>query len=239
MTVLDNKKLSHFDQLKKLIRESDELLIVSPFLSTDIYALLEGLSAAKHIKSITLVTVLAAFDQAITQPRILCNFIAFCVRNNIAYRLYIDEALHSKIYLFKKVNKPCYAVVTSANFTSKGLKENHETGVTITDSDTLYNLERNSVESCLELSSDDIAIVNAAAKLHIKQNGNKTFTPPRFNPWSLLATDTDSDGPPLYPDRNLYIKPIGCTQEPYIAHEPLSSRIHFSKKSQVYALVTY
>jgi PLD-like domain len=52
----------------------------------------------------------------------------------------LDQALHTKVYVFLKDSRPFAGIVTSANLTRSGLTVNHETGILLTDPDLLLDL---------------------------------------------------------------------------------------------------
>src|SRR5438105_15785795 len=59
---------------------------------------------------------------------------------NIEIEILIDNTLHGKIYIGKsrKLNR---AIITSANFTSNGLRTNNEWGICIDDQDQILEIE--------------------------------------------------------------------------------------------------
>ena len=225
--ILDNKEAGHFEKLQALVAESDEILIASPFLARDISVLLNGLGVSDSIRKATLLTVLGTFDQALDKPALLSHFFSYCTNNKINARLLINERLHSKIYLFKRSGKAHQAVVTSANFTRKGLNENHETGVAIGDSSSLDAVEAIFFDDYYELTPRDVEKIKQAAESHKKNWRKEKKRSPDFDPWAHI--DMPADIPRPYPNCDYYIKPMGWSGDHYDQHEPIDTKLHFSK----------
>ncbi len=226
--VLDNKSKFHFKEMQELISGSDELIITSPFLSPGICELMAGLGITEHIERITLVTVLASYEQALLKPPILYNFMNYCDTHDINWSIRIDETLHSKVYIFKNQGEPCKAVITSANFTINGLRLNHETGVVITDKEILKGMEYNLLEGSQILTANDVQLTNEAVLEYKKQRISKNKQREQFNPWDFVKSSANN--PVIYPERDYYIKPVGYVDKPYIRHEPIDTNLYFSKQ---------
>lgn len=66
-----------------------------------------------------------------------------------------------------------------------------------------------------------------AAKKHKEKYGTHHHKTPVFNPWDHVAL---ADGAQVLPlDRNYYIKPVGCAEDPYEDHMPIGPKLFFSK----------
>lgn len=129
----ENLIKNHLSKLSSIAKEADTLIIVSPFISTEIDDLLNKFNT---IKQIILYTSLDKYNDSLVKVSALESFYLFCENHKIDYRVFIDDELHGKIYLFYQgqelVPKGC--VITSANFTRNGLVINHEVGTYISDS---------------------------------------------------------------------------------------------------------
>jgi len=225
--IIDNKQISHLQELKSLFSQSTEVTIASPFLSSQVYTLLDGLNFSKKLRSITLITVLASFDQSLSAPLTLNQFSKYCNDQNITRRILIDDKLHGKVYIFKTNSIPKCALVTSANFTHTGLNKNHEVGVMIDDSRSISELESNLIKGCKEITFKDIQKIHQASINFVAAHPRKKTPKDAFSPWQYIKDESKSEHTN---NREYYIKPVGWTKEPYTEHKPLGQNLHFSKK---------
>ncbi|MCK4402016.1 NgoFVII family restriction endonuclease [bacterium] len=117
ITLIDNCKVYLKDKLLKYYELSDEVIICSPFISSNdlLFELLDGTSK---------ITLICRLSHPLT-PDLLKRIYSFVSTNKEVY-VYDDSSLHSKIYLFKKDNKPIIAIVGSSNFTEAGINANKE-----------------------------------------------------------------------------------------------------------------
>lgn len=230
MRILDNISANHLSEIQVMAKEADEILLASPFLSQNITSLIESVVKPCSIKKITLVTVLEKFDQSLSKPDILYNFSDCCEKNNISYEICIDEALHSKVYLFCKDQKPVQAIITSANFTSNGLKKNHEMGVVVNERNALHHLMAVIIKDVQRICIEDILKLQNGAREYIKTHKIPQNNKINFNPWNLL--DIEDKSYPVYIERQYFLKPCGWAENPYVQHEPLGEQLHFSKRGK-------
>lgn len=123
----------HLKEIHNLYSKADELIIVSPFLSIN-----SKLKLDKNKKLIIITKDVNGINSIDNERQ---NFIKFLLDKNFEFKLYDVENLHSKIYLFKNKGKCFAAIVSSANFTSKGLSGNKEYGVLISENENLKKIE--------------------------------------------------------------------------------------------------
>lgn len=230
MELLSNyDKNNHMKKLREVSEDADEIILVSPFLSNNIKKQLDEINEHKQIKYITLITVLKAYNEGLNKADSLTDFVSYCEQNNIKYSIFIDEELHSKVYLFYKNKKELGGIITSANFTIKGLENNHEMGIYFKDTG-MQSEVYNKVINCngnLEINKSKIEQIKNAAeeykKLHPEVKKDKQDS---FDPTCVLNLN-----PSKYAlDVRYFIKPIGSSDEPYIEHKPIDGNISFSKK---------
>lgn len=137
--VLD-KPINHLGVLRDLLGYADEALLVSPFLSEDFAQLFLGVDL--HSTNVELISTCAPRgDDQFRKPFQLRGFgLTVQAMTGTWPVIGINQRLHSKIYVFSRKSKPFAGVVTSANLTFSGLSKNHETGMLITDPETLQLL---------------------------------------------------------------------------------------------------
>lgn len=131
---------NHLALIRFLLSQSDSALFVSPFLFEDFSPLFEGLNL-QNIEIELITTCAPKGDDQFRKPYSLRDF--GVKAKAIAGKwpaIGIDQALHSKVYVFFKERMPFAGIVTSANLTFSGLAKNHETGLLITDAGTLQKL---------------------------------------------------------------------------------------------------
>lgn len=131
---------NHFELIRSLLPLADAAFLVSPFLYEDFSAFFSGLDL--NGTSVELVTTCAPLgtDQ-LKKPFSLRSFSNLAEASTGRWpTIGLDQALHSKIYIFLKNKIPFAGVVSSANLTGSGLRTNHETGVLLLDGDSLRQL---------------------------------------------------------------------------------------------------
>jgi hypothetical protein len=130
----------HFSLIRKLVAICDGCLLVAPFLYEDFTVLFEGL-AIRHVEFELISSCAKRGQDQLKKP--------FCLRSfGRAVRaatgkwpvMHLIDALHSKIYVFRKGGRSFAGLVTSANLTAPGLSRNHETGLLLDDAEQLDQL---------------------------------------------------------------------------------------------------
>lgn len=230
MRILVNVSSSHLSAIQELALESDELTIASPFLAREIVSLLDSIIGPSSIKRIALITGLQSFEQALSKPAILFNFVDYCEKNRLMWRVLIDEDLHSKVYVFSKAGKAMSAVITSANFTSYGLQKNHETGVVLTDAEALSSLKKGLQKDAVKVSKADIIKFQNGANEYKRKHKIPVNSKINFNPWLLL--DTPQEEQPAYIERQYFFKPCGWRDKPFLKPQVLGDEMYFARRGK-------
>lgn len=208
-SILGNYKSSnHFKEILKLSKKSDELILVSPFLTTDMGYFLDSM---KNIQRLTVYTVFEGYNDALNKSKSILALYKYCERNNIRLSIKINEDLHGKVYLFYKSEKETGSIITSANFTSKGLKSNYEWGVCVNNVEQ-QKLLHSEIE---EIPVSDVkrnqieAIYNAAVEFE-KNNPAQTEKIFKINKYINIKPSKTGNTKMGY-----YLKPIGVTGNPF------------------------
>lgn len=149
--IIENLSNTHISAVKLLLSRSDQAIIISPFISVDAVRMVEKNLA--RLNSLTLVTTFKRddYDQVKKIP-VLRSLFSISEERSMALSVKVDNKLHGKIYIGIKRGQYIGAIVTSANFTSSGLKTNHEWGYCIEDSNEI----RLMVEQVLQNTECDI-----------------------------------------------------------------------------------
>lgn len=132
-------KSNHYNTLIEFSKNADEIIIVSPFLSNSLNFF--PFNKFPKLKKISLIT---NFCQNFTSQCNIVNFIKelfeYGKRKGIAIEIFNDSILHGKIYIYKNKNQFEFAILSSANFTTKGLKINNEWGVIVDNKETIEKI---------------------------------------------------------------------------------------------------
>jgi HKD family nuclease len=229
--VLNNLTNNHYIHIQTLLKGTDEFLIVSPFLTESFEASIHDI-AQIGIKKIVLVTTLKDNNNDLfKKANSLHTFCTSCFENQVSYEIRIDNKLHGKIYIAIKKGLPTIGIITSANFTEKGLHHNHEWGIEIDDTIELQKIVKDIINvSSNPLSDEEIEEVIKCIDEYIKQNKIEHEPKPKLVISNLLqpkiveATNSDV---------RYFIKPVGFSDEPFTPDRKLDRNIaelHFSKR---------
>lgn len=229
MRILNNLDSSHYTEMKDLVLDADELYIVSPFLMESLDVFFDEIVAPSRVKQIILVTTLRDNDPDLFKKVNSFRSILFnCTVNNIVLRIHIDNKLHGKIYIATKGSSPNKGIITSANFTDRGLNYNHEWGVVIDDSSQLKKI----IDDILSVSSHaltDVELNNII--IRIENYTRKTGTPK--TPKIDLEINNLIKKRVFKPGLRYFIKPVGYSGKHFEITRKLSQdieKMHFAKK---------
>lgn len=175
--ISNNECKNHKDKVIEMISKSDEVIVVSPFLSDDYEFIIEK---SNGLKKITIITNLEKYDDTASKVISLYEFSGACKKHNIDFVLKNDGNLHGKVYLFFKTRNPIGVLVTSANFTKNGFVNNKEYG--------LFTTDRLIQEQIIqEVNKDDLITVPEKDLVSMKNDAerflseNKPINRPKFN----------------------------------------------------------
>ncbi|MFI8711990.1 restriction endonuclease PLD domain-containing protein [Brevibacillus brevis] len=230
MKILNNIDSSHFNEIKDLVRDADEFYIISPYLMESFDVFFDEIIVPSEVKRIVLISTLRDNDPDLfKKANSLYSFSVNCLTRMIAYRIHVDNKLHGKIYIASKEGSPIRGIITSANFTDRGLNHNHEWGIQIDDTTPLKQI----ITDISKVSSHALTheeLHNIIVKIDsFSQNGVPSA--PKINleinsfiKHKVVETKTDI---------RYFIKPVGFSDEPFETTRTLSSGIevmHFSKR---------
>lgn len=231
----------HLEKIRQHFEASEEVLIASPFLMNDFSSFFTGLNT-EVLKRFDLVTTLPAqaFEQ---QPKIysllsLLSSPTFA-GGNIKCSVSLDNSLHGKIYIFKKVDGSKVAIISSANFTNNGLAKWHEWGVEIYDSVTIDGLERslrNSIHFA-DISKEQLQLWQKRVNDHLAASP----APSMENQALDLLSDLKSKNLAnlLSSNPTIWLKPIGAMGYPVTSERLFDDAVyplHFAKEPQRVAI---
>jgi len=139
--IIDKSIENHKELLKKIIPKCDKVLIASPFIMKDFKPFFRNIDI-ENIEFELITTANPQGDEQIIKLFQMQNFGKTIKKFTKKWpKINLINSLHSKIYLFYKSNSIILGIITSANFTNSGLSRNHETGVILSNSEILKNLE--------------------------------------------------------------------------------------------------
>jgi HKD family nuclease len=223
---------NHFDRLVSNFKKSDEIVIVSPFISTDKNFF--PFNKLKKLQKLTLVTTLQpkSLDQYNKVP-VFKSLYDFCNKYGVELSILIENSLHGKIYISKKDGLSNEAIITSANFTNNGLRLNNEWGTIISDSEKINDLEINILSRVI---SKPLTEKKVDGFLKILE---KNPLPKNTNPIDvdLMAKVPIKKNPLRVNNKiNYWLKPIGVTGDAISFNEvfdEIDKDLHFSKLKPV------
>ena len=94
-------------------------------------------------------------DEVVEKIESLLSFRKAMKEHGIDWQIRIDNMLHGKVYIFKNNDAPFAAIITSANLTQHGLRQNHEWGCLVEDAKAIGCMEKQLlVDAEIELTSD-------------------------------------------------------------------------------------
>lgn len=230
MYIIDNTtENNHYAEIERLASISDEIVIVSPFCFGDFKYFFDKIISHSRIRSIIFITTLRN-EEAVTKIPSLQSFQNEAKKLNINNKLFINNHLHGKVYLFKSGNTNQNAIITSANITHNGLIRNHEWGCCLSDTSAIDNLEQN-INSTIDyqLTADAIQDISLKLDEYNKKYPKQTHEKPSININDFIIphifkVDLDSD-------TRIFIKPIGSADEPiYDGDYSKEEEQYFSKK---------
>ena len=155
MQIIENSSChNHYDCLLNLCKQADELVIASPFCFPNFETFVSNVSKKDSARKITFITTMKN-DEAVEKIDSLLSFRKAMREHGIDWQIRIDNMLHGKVYIFKNNEVPFAAIITSANLTQHGLKQNHEWGCLVEDAKAIGCMEKQLlVDADIELTSD-------------------------------------------------------------------------------------
>ena len=230
MKIINNLNGTHKDEILDLIKDSDEFILVSPFLMNTFDNFLSEI-AVKTLRKITLITTIKDNQpELFKKVEFLKSFRLGCIDKKLEYAVHVNNDLHGKVYIAKKNGIPVRGIITSANFTDRGLSQGHEWGVEITNREELQQV----IEDIFSVTTD--ALSNEAINKIIKEVNDhplkqqfKEDIKVDLRVSHLLNIKTSADGSEL----RYFIKPVGSKEQPYTEQmHPKSDieELHFVKK---------
>jgi HKD family nuclease len=233
MRIISNlQSENHYQAINNLLKNSDELIIVSPYLSYDMGTLLAGLENIKNITEFTLITTLInKSDDLISKSKSLSSFIDFLQIQKGKWKIHINNKLHGKIYIFKKNKKITSAIISSANMSDNGMSINHEWGVAISDIAILSSLEEEIFGSIEKHNLTVENIIELYLEVDKYEQENQT-TSPKIN-LDISKILKNISFHPIPSDLRIFLKPIGAAEDPVLQSERFEKpidKLHFSKR---------
>lgn len=151
---------------------ADRIIIVSPFLAADMPRVLSGMPTIKHIE---IYTNLDGYEMAGNVLSSICGLYKYGFEKGVSVSVKYNDRLHGKAYLLYDGNEGKGCIITSANFTDNGLKNNYEYGVFL-DNESMQEELRKQIYSleCSELSYEEvIELLAKADKFAMKHSATK------------------------------------------------------------------
>jgi hypothetical protein len=230
MQVINNQtRINHQAKLLDSWQESDNITIVSPYLSSNFDFF--PFEKIKHIDSLTLLTTLKSKnDDQRNKVNFFRQLLNFGKNENIDIKILIDNSLHGKLYINQKNNIFTNAIITSANFTSNGLRINNEWGIIIEEHDVIKDIVTELYGNIIhEPITEDLV---KEFEEFIKSNPKPDIQPK--DDLDLSKNLKLQPNPLNNPDNiNYWLKPIGSKTEMInweTRYDKIDTDLHFSDK---------
>jgi hypothetical protein len=213
MRLVTNAELprNHRAVLLEYASTADELLVMSPFLARDIGRVLREPSL-QRLARFRLLTALEPRSPFQLKTAIALEAVRkhFEGRPAVAWSVGIVDRLHGKVYLFSRGGVAFAAIVTSANFTARGLQANQEWGIASDDTAFLRQLEDSIIRTApRNLDAAEISELYRRTRQYLKRA--------RQHPTRINLDLLRSLGPamPLIGDSTrVWLKPSGWSEDP-------------------------
>lgn len=236
LKLISNNGENHLSELKRLIcKDTRKLVIVSPFLATDIKKLLREFSL-EEVELIELITTFKPKDpEQLTKPFVLKDLFEYVYENlpKTKLKVHVDNDLHGKIYIIMK-EELHEMIVSSANFTLNGLSNNHEWGLETDDLSIIKNV-LTEVFDAIEYQDITYSQIKKAcdhAAQYNRENPDWRAKPDIFSDILdvVYSVEDNTNTDPQY-----FLKPVGVTEFPILLEDKreftdLHENLHFSKK---------
>jgi len=199
---------------------SDTIYIISPFLMESFDRVIQDFKN-KGVKEVHLVTTLNVDANIQRKVNALHSFCMSCTAAGIKHYIYEDAALHGKIYIGTLDGEFSYGMLTSANFTNKGLYTNHEWGLWIEDKITLRALKDEVFNMCSKpLTNEDIFGIKKKVDDYFKKKPDMELpkielTIKEFIKYKKKRPVDLQRNRLLQPNNRYVIKPVATTKDPY------------------------
>lgn len=218
---------SHLKRLKSLAPEADSITLVSPFLNRDMGDLLDQFDLPSLAEFRLITTLKPRTTEQLGKADSLHSLLCFFESNlpEVALSVEVDNALHGKIYLFKKAGELSSAIVTSANLTEHGLRLNHEWGIQVSDRSLLLELEKSINSACkyVSLLPKDIRRIKKRADNYRKKHGGGHTTKIDLDLTKSIGKRRRLS---RFTNNTFWLKPVGVTEEPLPEGRPFSESRH-------------
>lgn len=233
--LLSNNNKIQLEQLCEMIKGCDgRFIIVSPYLAKDLDKFLKAFDFSS-VNEVDLITTFKPNDiEQVTKPfQIRRYFQYFSSQHpNIQARVSIDNSLHGK--LFFGLGSAKRLILTSANFTNNGLRNNNEWGVLISDESMI---EQALDEVFEEIDYPDVTryqIDRACQFSEVYLTNHPEWTVEHDIPSNILE-EVYSDSSSANTDVKYFLKPIGDSKLPITLEDTtdfaaLHQDLHFSTK---------
>jgi len=228
---------NHSTRLKRLFEESNQVIIVSPFLMTDFSNFLNELNL-KKLEKIKLITKLP--EKSIEQIKNIKSIISLieypAIKDKaINCEISINNKLHGKIYIFKNENDYISAIISSANFTDRGLSHNHEWGIEIYDKTQIDELV-NSILCTLDFNNipfPDLRKMQKEADAFLAKEPQTQAENKKIDLNLIGYTSLPQLNVALDKNIGYFLKPIGVSGDPVSEDRifnQVKDRLHFSTR---------
>lgn len=221
---------NHLFHISKIFHDAKEIIIVSPYITSN--KLLFPFENIEGLEKITFVITLKPFDRDQYSKIAYFKYLFMQLKlRNIELKILIENSLHGKIFIAKFDKENVKAIITSANFTSNGLRINNEWGILISDLKQISDVENGIIQKVkfkeLREEQIDLCLKEIEANPRPKNDAN----PVKLNLSNLFEKIDNYHN--ITSESTFWLKPIGVTEDIIPKNrkfDEIDSDLHFSKR---------
>lgn len=230
MQIINNKtRINHHAFLLDCFEKSDRITIVSPFVSNNFNFF--PFDKLNHLVKITLLTTLKPNDlEQSNKVFFFRNILDFGKSKNIEIEILIDNSLHGKIYIGQKENLYFKAIITSANFTTNGLRINNEWGICIDKHNEIDRIVNELRKNVVTEPITDKIVTDFENKIKAISKPSKG---PKYDLDLINSLKLKENPLNITSKVNYWLKPIGVSDNPIplsMIFDEIDYDLHFSQR---------
>ncbi|NWL02530.1 hypothetical protein DM790_17035 [Flavobacterium collinsii] len=229
MIINNLTRQNHLHHVKQIFQDAKNVFIISPYITKNIGLL--DFAEFNSLEKVTVVTTLKPFDKdqysKINYFKELYNIFN---SRNIEFEILIDNFLHGKIFIGENTDGSAKAIITSANFTDRGLRINNEWGILIEDAVEIRKVKNGIIDKIKFKSFNEQKIDACLEKINDSPKPKGDINPIKLN-LSLLF-ESRENYLQIETNATFWLKPIGVSHDTIPLSEKfdeVDSNLHFSK----------
>ncbi|SHG38655.1 phospholipase D family protein [Flavobacterium defluvii] len=229
MIINNLTRQNHLHQVNQIFKEAKSVIIISPYITKNIELI--NFEELVYLRKVTIVTTLKPFDKdQYSKISYFKELYKIFNLKGVEFEILIDNFLHGKIFIGENTDGSAKAIITSANFTDRGLRINNEWGILIEDAVEIRKVKNGIIEKIKFKSFNEQKIDECLDKINDIPKPKGEINPIKLN-LSLLF-ESRENYLQIETNATFWLKPIGVSHDtiPLSAKfDEVDSNLHFSK----------